>query len=221
MNLEENALKKVIPGIKDKIDLSHLTDFSIKKLVKDSKTLNANQKKEVSFANSIDRNATILSETENSYLISIHYKVWNKERTDKITKDVSFWIPKKIANNTYDKSKLSESKANSVIKQNKANSVPLNENEHNFTKEELKQFSKELTNYFQDLGKYYDISGNDENLTIQAHIDEGELTHDHKFFNDKTKDFFKTKNINVNIVEQNREDDNPKIYSATYVINKL
>lgn len=98
--------------------------------------------------------------------------------------------------------------------------------ENNFNKKEVNKLAKELEKYFQELpiAKYYNVlvepidDGNKE-FRLVGYIEYGDKWHDHKYFDEKTKEFFKSKDIDVDIVEEEKDSDDT-IYSSNHIITK-
>lgn len=82
-----------------KMDLSWLNDYTFKNFARRSTSLSEQQKKEFNFANSINKQVTILAENDKQFLASVHYKIWNPDKTSKVTKNIQIWFPKSIIKN--------------------------------------------------------------------------------------------------------------------------
>lgn len=78
------------------VDLSGMSEYNIKNEIKSSssQTTPDKDKKSFNFANTIDRKAKILKETDKAYLLLINYKRWNKERTGKDDYSIIAWVSK-------------------------------------------------------------------------------------------------------------------------------
>lgn len=78
------------------VDLSMLSDYDIKNAIKTStnQTTPLEDKKSFNFANTIDRKAKIIKETDDAYILQVKYKRWNKEKTGKDEFSVLAWFPK-------------------------------------------------------------------------------------------------------------------------------
>lgn len=110
---------------------------------------------------------------------------------------------------------------------NNSNKLFLKESqENNFNKKEVNKLAKELEKYFQELpiAKYYNvlvepIDDDNKEFRLVGYIEYGDKWHDHKYFNEKTKEFFKSKDIDVDIVEEEKDSDDT-IYSSNHIITK-
>ena len=215
-----------------KVDISHLHDSEIKKLVRSSYKASQKERQDFNFATSIDKEATLVKEVERAVLLQLTYYTWNTERTGKVKKSILAWFPKSALLNSltpHSKARVVEN-IGQLIKSNSKGireSVAGSESEY-FTKEEIKTLPNELAKFFQEqkTPKYYDISVEDmgdKKYVLRGNIDYGEINHDHRYFDTKAKEFFDDKGIQVDIYEPDDLKgtiDEDGIYSSGHIIQK-
>ncbi len=209
-----------------KTNISKIPLTTFKQLAFTSNRATPQQAKDFKFATNVDTMADILSETDKAYLLNIGYYVWNKERTGKDKRFILIWYPKStLRNNGY--VKVRENKGINPKIKSRGIRESLEGSEY-FTKEEIKTLPKELAQYFQEqsIPKYYDISVEDmgdKKYVLRGNIDYGDLSHDHRYFDTKAKEFFSDKGIQVDIYEPDNLKDNDEgdgIYSSAHIIQK-
>lgn len=214
-----------------KVDISHLHDSEIKRLVRSSFKGTQQERREFNFATSIDKHPSVVKDGDKAMLLSIKYQKWNEDRTDKVNRNILAWFPKSVIKESLknDLNSKDDKSINEGIKsKNKGIRESVESNSEYFTKEEIKTLPNELEKYFQEqkIPKYYSIDVNEEgdkNYTIRGIIDYGELNHDHRYFDDKVKEFFNGKGISVVITEPEELKgtmDEDGIYSSIHTIKK-
>ncbi len=214
-----------------KVDISHLHDSEIKKLVRSSFKGTQQERRDFNFATSIDKHPSVVKDGDKAMLLSINYQKWNEDRTDKVNRNILAWFPKSVIKESLknDLNSKDDKSINEGIKsKNKGIRESVESNSEYFTKEEIKTLPNELEKYFQEqrIPKYYSIDVDEEgdnNYTIRGIIDYGELNHDHRYFDDKVKEFFNDKGINVVITEPDDLKgtiDEDGIYSSIHTIKK-
>lgn len=209
-----------------KTNISKIPLTTFKQLAFTSNRATPQQAKDFKFATNVEPMADILSETDKAYLLNIGYYVWNKDRTGKDKRFIQIWYPKStLRNNGY--AKVRENKGINPKIKSRGIRESLEGSEY-FTKEEIKTLPKELAQYFQEqsIPKYYDISVEDmgdKKYVLRGNIDYGDLSHDHRYFDTKAKEFFDNKGIQVDIYEPDNLRDNDEgdgIYSSAHIIQK-
>lgn len=214
-----------------KIDLSHIHSSELKKLVKGNFKGTKEQRDDFNFAITIDNKATVIKETDKAILVQLFYDRWNSDRTAKIKKTIFSWLPKNLflrpSKNKDDKSIKETIKSDCRANLRGLRESSESSNEY-FTKEEIKTLPNELAKYFQEqsIPKYYDISVEDmgdKKYLLRGNIDYGEVNHDHRYFDNKVKEFFNEKGIQVDVYEpENLKGtiDEDGIYSSAHIIQK-
>ena len=209
-----------------KINISKIPLTTFKKLAVTSNKVSSEQAKDFRFATDTEPLAEIINETDKAYLINIIYYRWNKDRTGKDKSSILIWYPKSnLKRNFY--LGVRENKGANLKINSRGIRESLERNEY-FTKEEIKTLPNELAKYFQDqpVPKYYDISVEDmgdKKYVLRGNIDYGDVSHDHRYFDAKAKEFFNDKGISVDIYEPDDLRDNDygdDIYSSAHIIQK-
>lgn len=210
-----------------KVNISNITLSSLKKLASTSTRATKDQARDFKYATHVDPVASVLEETDKAYLLNICYYRWNEDRTDKVKRFINLWYPKKstLEGDVY--KRVRENKGTNPKIKSRGIRESLSGSEY-FTKEEIKTLPRELEDYLQEqpIPKYYDISVEDmgdKQYVLRGNIDYGDLSHDHRYFDNKVKEFFDNKGISVDIYEPDDlrgNDDGDGIYSSAHIIQK-
>ena len=219
-NLEEDTKPK-------KVNISNITLSNLKKFAHKSTRATTSQARDFNYATNVDPVASVLEETDKAYLLNIGYYRWNEDRTDKVKRFINLWYPKKstLEGDVY--KRVRENKGTNPKIKSRGIRESLSGSEY-FTKEEIKTLPRELEDYLQEqpIPKYYDISVEDmgdKQYVLRGNIDYGDLSHDHRYFDNKVKEFFDNKGISVDIYEPDDlrgNDDGDGIYSSAHIIQK-
>lgn len=210
-----------------KVNISNITLSNLKRLAKTSTRATPQEAREFNYATNIDPIASVLEETDKAYLLNIGYYRWNEDRTDKVKRFINLWYPKKstLEGDVY--KRVRENKGTNPKIKSRGIRESLSGSEY-FTKEEIKTLPREIEDYLQEqpIPKYYDISVEDmgdKQYVLRGNIDYGDLSHDHRYFDNKVKEFFDNKGISVDIYEPDDlrgNDDGDGIYSSAHIIQK-
>ena len=220
-NLKEEATKP------KKVNISNITLSNLKRLAKTSTRATPQEAREFNYATNIDPVADILAETDKAYLLNISYYRWNKDKTGKDKKFITLWYPKRTNREGNFYKRVRENKGTNPKIKSRGIRESLSGSEY-FTKEEIKTLPREIEDYLQEqpIPKYYDISVEDmgdKQYVLRGNIDYGDISHDHRYFDNKVKEFFDGKGISVDIYEPDDlrgNDDGDGIYSSAHIIQK-
>ena len=210
-----------------KANISNITLSSLKRLASTSTRATKDQARDFKYATHVDPVASVLEETDKAYLLKIGYYRWNEDRTGKVKRFVTLWYPKNstLEGDVY--KRVRENKGTNPKIKSRGIRESLAGSEY-FTKEEIKTLPREIEDYLQEqpIPKYYDISVEDmgdKQYVLRGNIDYGDLSHDHRYFDTKVKEFFDSKGISVDIYEPDDlrgNDDGDGIYSSAHIIQK-
>lgn len=220
-NLKEEATKP------KKVNISKITLSSLKKIAQTSTRATPQEAREFNYATNVDPIADILAETDKAYLLTISYYRWNKDKTGKDKRFITLWYPKRTNREGNLYKRVRENKGTNPKIKSRGIRESLEGSEY-FTKEEIKTLPREIEDYLQEqpIPKYYDISVEDmgdRQYVLRGNIDYGDLSHDHRYFDNKVKEFFDSKGISVDIYEPDDlrgNDDGDGIYSSAHIIQK-